>query len=402
MSRESASRVFTPAKLGPLTLRNRTIRSAAFEGMCPDGRPSESLLRYHRSVAEGGVGMTTVAYVSPTPDGRTFRHQMWMRREILPELRRLTDAVHRAGAAVSVQIGHCGNMADKDVGGGRPLAPSAVFNLFGLVFPRAMTEAQIHDLAGAIGDAVALAREAGFDAVEIQAGHGYLISQFLTPQTNRRTDQWGGSLENRARFARLVLSHAKRAAGPGMAVTVKMNVEDGFPGGNGVPEAIEIAKLLEADGADGLILSGGFVSKVPMFVMRGEVPLWDMVATQKQLVRKVGLALFGKFIVQAFPWEEAYFLAGAREIRKAVQLPLALVGGLNSLAAMERVLGEGFEFVALARALIREPDFIGKLERGEATVSKCHPCNKCMATMYFGAATCPEADTQSEAVGGRR
>jgi 2,4-dienoyl-CoA reductase-like NADH-dependent reductase (Old Yellow Enzyme family) len=150
---------------------------------------------------------------------------------------------------------------------------------------------------------------------------------------------------------------------------------------------------IEADASvDALQLTGGHTTRSPFFLMRGEVPLWDMVATQKQLVRKIGLALFGKFIVEAFPWEEAYFLAGAREIRKAVKLPLALVGGLNSLAAMERVLGEGFEFVALARALIREPDFIGKLERGEATVSKCHPCNKCMATMYFGPATCPDAE----------
>jgi len=387
-------KLFTPFRLGPLELRNRTVRSAAFEGMCPDGRPSASLLRYHRSVAAGGVGMTTVAYTAVTPAGRTFAHQMWMREEIVPGLRELTDAVHREGAAASIQLGDAGYMADRAVTRTRPLAPSAVFNLFGLVRPRAMTEADIEALVQATGRAVELAGEAGFDAVEIQAGHGYLISQFLSPATNRRTDRFGGSLENRGRLMRQVVRRAREAAAGRLAVLVKTNVRDGFAGGMDLDEAVEVAGMLEREGADALVLSGGFVSKVPMYVMRGDVPLKEMVATQTRVVNKVGLALFGRLVVKAFPFSEAYFLDDARVVRAAVRLPIALVGGLRSLETMEAVLDEGFDLIALARPLIREPDFVAKLQRGESTVSRCEPCNLCMATMYYGEASCPELEKE--------
>jgi 2,4-dienoyl-CoA reductase-like NADH-dependent reductase (Old Yellow Enzyme family) len=378
--------------MGPLTLRNRTIRSAAFEGMCPGGRPSESLLRYHHSVAAGGVGMTTVAYTAVTPGGRTFAHQMWMREEIVPELRRLTDAVHREGAAASIQLGDAGYMSDREVTGERALGPSRVFNLFGLALPRAMTAHDMESLVEAFGRAVRLAGEAGFDAVEIQAGHGYLLSQFLSPYTNRRDDAWGGSLENRSRLLRDVLARVRAEAGSRMAVVVKTNVRDGFEGGMELDEAVEVAKTLEREGADALILSGGFVSKVPMYVMRGDVPLKEMLETQRRLSRKVGLALFGRLLVKHFPFSEAYFLEDALRVRGAVRLPLVLVGGLRTLEKMEETLQRGFDFVALARPLIIEPDFVRRLERGEARASICEPCNRCMATMYFGEATCTEVE----------
>jgi 2,4-dienoyl-CoA reductase-like NADH-dependent reductase (Old Yellow Enzyme family) len=391
----SDSRLFTSTRIGPLTLRNRTVRSAAFEGMCPGGEPSESLVRYHASVAEGGVGMTTVAYTAITPGGRTFAHQMWMREAIVPGLRRLTDAVHAHGAAAAIQLGDAGYMADREVTGERPVAPSAVFNLFGLVRPRAMTIADIQALIEATGKAVALAGEAGFDAVELQVGHGYLVSQFLSPHTNRRDDDYGGPLENRARLARELVREAKRVAGDRLAVVVKSNVRDGFKRGMGIEEAVEVARMLEAEGADALVLSGGFVSKVPMYVMRGDVPLRELMASQRRLTHKVGLALFGKLAVKAFPWEgEAYFLEDARRIRAAVELPLALVGGLRSLEKMESVLAEGFDLCAMARPLIREPDFVRKLEQGEARVSRCEPCNLCMASMYYGEAVCPELERE--------
>ena len=201
-------KLFTPGSIGPLRLRNRSIRSAAFEGMCPGGVPSDSLVRYHASVAAGGIGMTTVAYVSVTDGGRTFRHQAWMRPEIIPFFKKLTDAVHRRGAAASIQLGHGGNMADRKVSGRRAVAPSARFNLYGLTLPRAMSEADIEDIARAYADSVKLAARAGFDAVEIHAGHGYLISQFLSPYTNRRRDRWGGSFENRTRFLRTVMAES--------------------------------------------------------------------------------------------------------------------------------------------------------------------------------------------------
>ena len=386
---EETPRVFRPGNIGAVRLRNRTIRSAAFEGMSPGGLPSQSLIDYHRAMAAGGVGMTTVAYVSVTRDGRTFSHQMWMRPEILPELRRLTDAVHREGACASVQLGHCGNMSDKIVAGGAPVAPSRVFNLFGLALPRRLRSWEIGTMVRDFSGAVRLAREAGFDAVEIQAGHGYLISQFLSPYTNRRTDAWGGSLRNRARFMRSVVRAAREAAGGTMAVLVKMNLRDGFDGGMELDEAVEVAAMLEQAGADALVLSGGFVSRCPMYIMRGETPLKDMAAAMDDPLRRIGLVLFGSMMVRSFQFKEAYFLDDAMAVRKAVRLPLVLVGGLRSLHGIEEALGKGFDFVAMARALIREPDFVARLESGAALVSKCDPCNKCMASMYVGEATCP-------------
>ena len=189
--------LFTPGKIGPLTLRNRTIRSAAFESMCPGNKPSKELLDYHHSVAAGGIGMTTVAYAAVTRSGLSFDRQLWMRPEIVPGLRELTDAVHREGAAVSIQLGHCGNMSHKAICGETPVGASTGFNLYSPTFVRGLRKDELAPMARAYGDSVRLAREAGFDAVEIHAGHGYLISQFLSPYTNHRKDEFGGSLENR-------------------------------------------------------------------------------------------------------------------------------------------------------------------------------------------------------------
>jgi 2,4-dienoyl-CoA reductase-like NADH-dependent reductase (Old Yellow Enzyme family) len=157
---KTKSPLFTTGKIGPLKIRNRSIRSAAFEGMCPDGKPSDSLREYHWSVAAGGIGMTTVAYVSVTPDGRSFRHQAWMSPEIIPSLQKLTDAVHREGAAASIQLGHCGNMSDRKVTGIRAMAHSSVLNLFGLNLPKSMSEADIAHVIRSFGAAVTLAIKA--------------------------------------------------------------------------------------------------------------------------------------------------------------------------------------------------------------------------------------------------
>jgi len=388
MKSKNDPRVFTPVRIGPLRLRNRTIRSAAFEGMCPGGTPSQSLIEFHRALAAGGVGMTTVAYVSVTQDGRSFAHQAWMRPEILPELKKLTASVHREGAAASVQLGHCGNMSDSKVTGVRAVAPSSVFNLFGLTLPRAMSESEIEAMAESYGAAVCLARRAGFDAVEIHAGHGYLISQFLSPYTNRRRDQWGGSFENRYRFLERIMRHVRRAAGNRMAVLVKMNLRDGVPGGMDIDESIELARRLEKDGADALVPSGGFVSKTPFYMMRGTIPRDELIAAQSELIIKMGLFLFSRLAVKPYPFSEGFLLDDALVIRRAVKIPLAYVGGLISLAKIEEVLGLGFECAAMARALFYQPDFVNRLRRGELVASRCEPCNKCVASMYMGEAVC--------------
>lgn len=384
----SESLLFTPFKLGPVTLRNRAIRAAAFEGMCPGNSPSHDLLSYHRAVAAGGVAMTTVAYAAVDRSGLSFPHQLWLRQEVVPALRELTDAVHKEGAACSIQIGHCGNMAKASVSGARPLAPTSRFNMYGPSFPRAMNKGDIQNIAQAFGKAVHLARESGFDAVEVHAGHGYLISQFLSPYTNTRKDEFGGSLENRMRFMRMVTEEVKRASGKDIAVLVKMNMRDGFTGGMEREEALEVAKTLEACGADALVLSGGFVSKAPMYILRGAMPVKILAHYMDDRLMKIFVRLFGKALIHEEKFSEAYFLEDAMRFRAHVKLPLVYVGGLISREKIDEVQSKGFELVAFARALLKDPDFIKKLLNEELSCSSCDTCNYCIAVMYTHKVAC--------------
>ena len=376
------SLLFTPVTLGPLTLRNRSIRSAAFESMCPGNVPSPQLLAYHCSVAAGGVGMTTVAYAAVTRSGLSFDRQLWMRPEIVPGLRELTDAVHAEGAAASIQLGHCGNMSHKSICGCLPVGASSGFNLYSPTFVRGLRADELPEMAKAYGQAVRLAREAGFDAVEIHAGHGYLISQFLSPSTNHRKDEFGGTLANRMRFMEMVMEEVMKAAGNDMAVLVKMNMRDGFRGGMELDESLQVARKLQELGAHALVLSGGFVSKAPMYVMRGEMPIRTMTYYMTCWWLKYGVRLVGKYMIPSVSFREAYFLEDALKFREALDIPLVYVGGLVSRQKIEEVLNHGFEAVQMGRALLNEPDFVNRMRREENARCNCRHSNYCIARMY--------------------
>lgn len=376
------SLLFTPVTLGPLTLRNRSIRSAAFESMCPGNVPSPQLLAYHCSVAAGGVGMTTVAYAAVTRSGLSFDRQLWMRPEIVPGLRELTDAVHAEGAAASIQLGHCGNMSHKSICGCLPVGASSGFNLYSPTFVRGLRADELPEMAKAYGRSVCLAREAGFDAVEIHAGHGYLISQFLSPSTNHRKDEFGGTLANRMRFMEMVMEEVMKAAGNDMAVLVKMNMRDGFRGGMELDESLQVARKLQELGAHALVLSGGFVSKAPMYVMRGEMPIRTMTHYMTCWWLKYGVRLVGKYMIPSVPFREAYFLEDALKFREALDIPLVYVGGLVSRQKIEEVLNHGFEAVQMGRALLNEPDFVNRMRREENARCNCRHSNYCIARMY--------------------
>ena len=376
------SKIFTPIKIGPLTLRNRTIRSAAFESMCPGNAPSRQLLEYHQSVAAGGVGMTTVAYAAVCQSGLSFERQLWMRPDIVPGLKELTDAVHKEGAAASIQLGHCGNMSHKSICGCLPVGASGGFNLYSPTFVRGLRADELPAMARAYGDSVRLAREAGFDAVEIHAGHGYLISQFLSPSTNHRKDEFGGSLDNRMRFMDMCMDEVMKAAGNDMAVLVKMNMRDGFKGGMDIDESLQVAKRLQQDGAHALVLSGGFVSKAPMYVMRGSMPIQTMTHYMDCWWLKYGVRFGGgQLMIKNEPYKDLYFLDDALEVRRNVKLPLIYVGGCVSRSGIEQVLHSGFHAVQMARALVNEPDFVNRMAQGEERCG-CDHTNYCIARMY--------------------
>lgn len=379
------SSIFTPCTIGPVTLRNRVIRSAAFENMAYDNSPSQDLYDYHVAVARGGVGMTTVAYAAVCRSGLSFNGQLWMRKEIIPELRKLTDAVHREGAKASIQLGHCGNMTHRATCGCTPVGASGGFNLYSPTFVRRLRKEEILQIVEDFGNAVNLAREAGFDCVEIHAGHGYLISQFLSPYTNRRHDEFGGSLDNRMRFMRLVIDKVMQVAGKDLGVIVKVNMYDGFRRGMQMPECIEVARELERLGVHALVLSAGFVSKAPMQVMRGAMPLKTLrhyMDMKHFWWLKAGLAVAGRIMIPTVPYSEAYFLEDARKFREALSLPLIYVGGLTSRKKMEEVLEAGFTGLQMARALVHDTDFVNKLRSGELECSGCGHSNYCIGRMY--------------------
>jgi len=384
--------LFTPYKLGPVTLRNRVIRSAAFESMGKDFGPTQDLKNYHVSVARGGVGMTTLAYAAVNRGAISFNSQLWLRDEIVPGLRDITDAVHNEGAAVGIQIGHCGNMTHWFTAGKFPVGASWGFNMYSPTFVRRLSRKECAAIAKDFGKAVEVAHNAGFDSVEVHAGHGYLISQFLSPYTNHRHDEFGGSLENRMRFMNMCLDEvAEKTAKYNMAMLVKHNMEDGFKSGIQIPESIEIAREISKHGVDAIVLSAGFVSKAPMAVMRGRIPSKTMAYYMpiQDLPQKIVVGLIGNKLIKQYEFQECFFLENAKKFREALDIPLIYVGGLVSRKGIEKVLDEGFECVQMARALVNDPDFVNKLKAGDmATRSKCDHRDYCMARMYSDKMIC--------------
>jgi 2,4-dienoyl-CoA reductase-like NADH-dependent reductase (Old Yellow Enzyme family) len=381
--RPNAPQVFAPARLGPLTLKNRIIKAATFEGVMPGGQVSDELIDFHRRVAAGGVAMTTVAYLAVSPEGRTDRHCLQLNEGSLPGLRRLTDAVHAEGAAAAAQIGHAGPVANARSNRAPSLSPSGGFTPMGTRL-RAVDAAGIARITDDYRRAATVAVQAGFDSLEVHVGHNYLLSAFLSPKLNRRDDAFGGSVENRARFARQVLRAVRDAVGPDIAVTAKLNMADGVPKGLWLDDSIEVATLFESDGVlNAIELTGGSSLANPMYLFRGDAPLQEFGATLPAPIR-LGFKFIGSRFMKSYPFEEAFFLPYARQFLSALSMPLILLGGITELATIEAALSEGFAFVAMARALLREPDLVARMEAGSATSSLCIHCNKCMPTIYSG------------------
>ena len=373
---------FAPAELGPIRLRNRIVKAATFEGMTRGNLPSERLVEFHRSMAAGGVGLTTVAFCAVSRDGIGTPNEIILSDAAIPALQRVADAVHAEGAAVSAQIGHAGAVAA--AAGLKALSPSPFWSPMAFRRTRAATEADITRIIGEFASAARVVEAGGFDAIEIHLGHGYLASEFLSPKLNRRTDRWGGSLENRARFAREVVRAVRDAVGNRLAVTAKLNMSDGVPGGLWLDESVTVARMLESDGAlDAIELTGGSSLENPMYLFRGEAPIHEMAAVFPQPI-KTAFKIFGKRFLPSYPFEEAYFLSYARQFRAALSMPLILLGGINRRDTIEQAMADGFEFVAMGRALLREPDLVTKLATGMSRESLCVHCNKCMPTIYRG------------------
>src|ERR1700712_3978058 len=377
--------VFSAAKLGPVTLRNRIIKAATFEASTPHALVTDDLITYHRLPAAGGIGMTTVAYCAVSPGGRTDGWQLWMRPKAVPGLRRLTDAIHAEGAAISAQIGHAGPVANSRTNKARAYAPVRFFNPLSMRFAKKASRGDIDDITAAHANAARLAIESGFDAVEIHLGHNYLASSFLSPLINRRTDEYGGSLSNRAKVARGLVTAVRQAVGDRIAVTAKLNMSDGVRGGISLEESLQTAKWLEEDGGlDALELTAGSSLLNPLYLFRGDAPIKDFANAFKPPVRW-GIRLSGKKFLREYPYREAYLMDQAKQFRAELKMPLILLGGITNRETMDLAMAEGFDFVAMGRALLAEPDLINRIKNDGAehsVRSVCTHCNKCMATIY--------------------
>lgn len=374
--------VFSPAKLGPVTLRNRIIKAATFEASTPDALVTDDLITYHRLPAAGGIGMTTVAYCAVSPGGRTDGWQLWMRPEAVPGLRRLTDAIHAEGAAISAQIGHAGPVANSRTNKAKAYAPVRFFNPLSMRFAKKASAADIDDITAAHANAARLAIESGFDAVEIHLGHNYLASSFLSPLINRRTDEFGGSLENRAKVARGLVRAVRDVVGDRIAVTAKLNMSDGVRGGISLDESLQTAKWLEEDGGlDALELTAGSSLLNPLYLFRGDAPIKEFAGAFKPPLRW-GIRMTGKKFLREYPYREAYLIDQAKRFRAELKMPLILLGGITNRETMDLAMAEGFDFVAMGRALLAEPDLINRIKDDGAVRSACTHCNKCMATIY--------------------
>ncbi|HEV7423507.1 MAG TPA: NADH:flavin oxidoreductase [Mycobacterium sp.] len=374
--------VFGSAKLGPVTLRNRIIKSATFEASTPNALVTEDLITYHRLPAAGGVGMTTVAYCAVSPGGRTEGKQIWMRPEAVPGLRELTEAIHAEGAAISAQIGHAGPVADARSNKAKALAPVRFFNPIAMRFAKKATRGDIDEVIEAHANAARFAVDAGFDAVEVHLGHNYFASSFLSPLINRRDDEFGGSLANRAKVARGMVMAVRRAVKDQIAVTAKLNMSDGVRAGISTEESLQTAKWLESDGGlDAIELTAGSSLVNPMYLFRGDAPIKEFAGAFKPPL-SWGIRMTGKKFLRAYPYREAFLLRDAKLFRAELKLPLILLGGITNRETMDLAMAEGFDFVAMGRALLAEPDLINRIKDDGAVRSACTHCNKCMATIY--------------------
>jgi 2,4-dienoyl-CoA reductase-like NADH-dependent reductase (Old Yellow Enzyme family) len=354
--------LFEPVKIMNMELRNRFIRSATYDGCAENGYVTEKQLNLYETLAEGGVGLiiTGITYVHHSGQISKFQNSI-SSDEFMSGLQRLASAVHERGARIAVQLFHAGREARFPKSSDRvPIAPSFLEEdpYFEAQY-RAMTESEIWEVVRAFGDGAERAREAGFDAIQIHGAHAYLLSQFLSPYTNRRRDEWGGSLENRLRIHREIYQDIRQKVGEDYPVLIKIGVQDGFPSGLEFGEGKRAAEYLAKLGFDALEISQG---------LRGPSDEDTEFRTKINTLDR-----------------EAYFRNWCRQIKNQVEVPVMIVGGLRTFKLMEEVIqNKEANFISLSRPLIMEPGIINDWKRGDRHRAKCISCNQCFESLING------------------
>ena len=380
------SLLFSGASIGPVQLKNRLVRSATLECLCPV--PSiihDSYVKLYENLARGGVGLIVT--------GNFFVHRLGVVQgnnlvldsdAVVPELAKVTAAVKPHGVPIFAQVNHGGRYANPHLTGSAPLAPSAVMYVVDRVMPRAMSDEEIETAIEAFVSASRRLRDAGFDGMEINATHGYLVNQFLSGFTNRRRDRWGGSLENRLRFLAEIVTRIRASLGPSFPLTVKVSGCDFMRGGSTIDQTVFFARALESLGVCGLTVSGGFKEKAFRTMSRGDIPRQLILANRKGVERVIAQVLLAA-MRRGARFSEAYFLPQAAAIKRAVTIPVTVVGGFRTLAVMEQALLDGgADLIGLSRPFVREPHLARALREGRATAAACVNCNRCtVATSHL-------------------
>jgi 2,4-dienoyl-CoA reductase-like NADH-dependent reductase (Old Yellow Enzyme family) len=396
---EHLERAFSPASLGKLPLKNRILKAATYEGKTPDGVPGDLLLDFHKAVVAGGTAMTTIGYCTTEADGRINDQMMWMHEGNRERLSRMNAELKNIApdVAISGQMTHCGSFSKvRDLQRlKRPLGPSRWLNMMGISVGRpisgTMTITDIDYLVQTYFDAAKLMKETGFDAVEIHFSHGYGLSQFISPKTNRRTDEYGGTLVNRMRLPLRVLEAVRSAVGDDFPIMGKIGLTDGVKGGLELPEAIEVAAMLDEAGIDGLICSGGTSTFNPMVYFRGDTLDKGLLENETSPIMRLGLKLLGPSMFKHYPYEELYFLEDAKKVRNRVKnAQMIYIGGCTELESVETVMAQGFDCIQMGRPLIKDPAFVNNARGNPNYKNGCIHCNRCAGAIEApGGVYCP-------------
>lgn len=392
------ARCFTAMNINGLSLKNRFIKASTFENMTPEGHPTPRLQEFHGNIADGGIGMTTIAYCAVNKDGRVKEGMMYMDEYIRDELTRLVDDLHRRGTKVSGQMGHGGGFSQsRELSTRRPKGPSFGINALGIVngklFCDPMSHADIDAFVQAFHDAALFMKSVGFDALEIHFGHGYGLCQFISPLTNHRKDEYGGSFENRMRLPLRVLAAVRDAVGPGFPLLGKISLTEAFPGGLNYDDAIEVAKSLDKGGIDAIITSGGSSSLSPQFMFKGPSLLPAMLRFEKNKLMRLMLRLSSPVLFRGSEYKELYFLEQASRVKDAVNCKMIYIGGASTNDSFRRIMAAGFDFIQLGRSLICDPDLVNRAANDPGFKSRCTHCNLCVGSIeYEGGVHCPVFD----------
>jgi 2,4-dienoyl-CoA reductase-like NADH-dependent reductase (Old Yellow Enzyme family) len=347
--------LFDEIEINGMTLKNRSVRSATWAGMAEQGgRCSLKLTRLMEKLARNDIGLIITGFAYVLPNGQALTRQLGIYDDaLIPNLLRLTERIHAASGKICMQIVHAGVQTVLRERKDRPVwGPSAVYDGIFQKTPKAMTQREIKETVHAFARAADRVKRAGFDAVQLHAAHGYLVSQFLSPSRNKRTDKYGGPIENRARFLFDIYRAVRKSVGKNFPVLVKLNAKDFVRGGLNQRDTLFVARRLEQMGIDAIEISGG-------------IPASGDLGPARLRIRKAK--------------EEAYFLPLARKIRKQVSVPIMLVGGIRSLKTVNQILKTGAaDFVSMSRPLIREPGLIRRWKEGDRKKAKCISCNQCL------------------------